>query len=58
MCVGPRRKDPVQIFLQEYYKAWAKVYNSKISYGLNNPFIFCEQRPLSVNRIEIKPNEI
>ena len=44
----PVRKGPVQIFLQEFYKAWAKVYNSKVSYGLNNPFIFCEQRPLSV----------
>ena len=30
---------------------WAKVYNSKISYGLNNPFIFCEQRPLNVKKI-------
>ena len=51
MYVRPCRKGPVQIFLQEYYKAWAKVYNNKISYGLNNPFIFCEQRPLSVKDI-------
>ena len=50
MYVRPRRKGPVQIFLQEYYKAWAKVYNCKFSYGLNNSFIFCEQRPLSVKK--------
>ena len=41
MYVRPRRKDPVQIFLEEYYKAY-------IIAILNNPFIFCEQRPLSV----------
>ena len=45
MYMRPHRKGPVKFFLQEYYKAWAKVYNSKSSYGLNNPFIFCEQRP-------------